>query len=198
MSALGSLCDKFPESAKDIKLNLQAVLQSNVLSAQQRWGVAIACAVNTKNRELAEAVLFDAKQEVTAATIDDGQAAAVMMAMNNVYYRFRHLIGKQSYSLKPARLRMNRMVKPATNRMDFELFSMAVSAMNGCESCLRAHEKVLIEGGLTEDQIHDAVRIGATIQASSVALDLLETASPLQSSQPTSVSTEVLKENQHV
>jgi len=95
-----------------------------------------------------------------------------MMGMNNVYYRFRHVIGTASYSSKPARLRMNRLAQPATSKVDFELFSLAVSAINGCEACLRAHEKVVLDGGLTEEHAYDAVRLAASVNAAAVALDL--------------------------
>ena len=107
-----------------------------------------------------------------AAVIDDALAAAALMAMNNVYYRFRHLVGKEVYSEKPARLRMNRMVKPAGNKADFELFSLAVSAINGCGACMASHEQVVTVAGLTEDQVHDAVRIAATVNAAALALEL--------------------------
>jgi lipoyl-dependent peroxiredoxin subunit D len=73
---------------------------------------------------------------------------------------------------------MNRMAKPSTSRTDFELFSLAVSAINGCEACIQSHEKVVLEGGLTEDQVHDAIRIAATIQAAAVALEISEVAPP--------------------
>jgi len=63
---------------------------------------------------------------------------------------------------------MNRLVKPATVKTDFELFSLAVSAINGCETCVKSHEAVVVEGGLTEDQVHDAVRLAATIHAAAV------------------------------
>ena len=94
------------------------------------------------------------------------------MAMNNVYYRFRHMIGKESYDAKPARLRMQRIAKPATSKADFELFCLAVSAINGCEMCIRSHEAAVISGGLTEDHVVDAVRIAAVINAAAVALEL--------------------------
>jgi alkyl hydroperoxide reductase subunit D len=97
------------------------------------------------------------------------------MAMNNVYYRFRHMVGKPVYGEKPAGLRMNRLVQPATNRTDFELMALAVSALNGCEMCVRAHEKTVTEGGLTPDHVNDAVRIAATIYAAAVALEAGET-----------------------
>ena len=99
------------------------------------------------------------------------------MGMNNVYYRFRHMIGKEAYQ-KPARLRMKRIAKPATNKTDFELFCLAVSAINGCETCVVSHEKTVLEGGLTEDNVHDAVRIAATVHGAVVALEAADTVAP--------------------
>ena len=81
------------------------------------------------------------------------------------------MVGKPIYGEKPAGLRMNRLMQPATNRTDFELMALAVSAINGCEMCVRAHEKTVTEGGLTPDHVNDAVRIAATICATAVALE---------------------------
>ncbi|HEV7768205.1 MAG TPA: carboxymuconolactone decarboxylase family protein [Thermoanaerobaculia bacterium] len=172
MSAVEELRATIPEVAKDIKLNLQSVLQPGALSPAQRWGVAIASAVATRNTRLRDAMLHDARAEVSAAVIDDALAAATLMAMNNVYYRFRHMVGKESYSQMPARLRMQRIVKPAASRVDFELFCLAVSAINACEMCIRSHEDVVIKGGLSEEQVHDAIRIAATVNAAAVAIEL--------------------------
>ncbi|HEX9986581.1 MAG TPA: carboxymuconolactone decarboxylase family protein, partial [Thermoanaerobaculia bacterium] len=126
----------------------------------------------TKHTRLRDAIIADAKAEVGADVIDDAMAAAALMAMNNVYYRFRHMIGKESYSQKPARLRMQRIAKPATNKADFELFCLAVSAINACEMCIRSHEHVVLEGGLSEEHVHDAVRIAAVLNAAALALEL--------------------------
>jgi alkyl hydroperoxide reductase subunit D len=93
------------------------------------------------------------------------------MAMNNVYYRFRHVVGKPAYESMPARLRMNRLAKPATSRAMFELYCLAVSAINGCEACVRAHEHAVVEGGMSVEQVHDAIRIAATFHAAAVALE---------------------------
>ena len=172
MSAVESLRTRLPENARDTKLNLQSVMQSVTLTTAQRWGVAVASAAAARNAELLAAMLADARDEAGDAAIDDALAAASLMAMNNVYYRFRHMIGKQSYDAKPARLRMQRIAKPATNKVDFELFCLAVSAINGCEMCIRSHEAVVIEGGLTEDEVVDAVRIAAVVNAAAVALEL--------------------------
>jgi alkyl hydroperoxide reductase subunit D len=179
MNEIEKLRQALPEAAKDIKLNLQTVLQSSVLTATQVWGTAMASAIAARNDELAQAILADTPTQVEANVIEDAKAAAALMAMNNVYYRFRHLIGKENYASKPARLRMNGIAKPLGSKTDFELFCLAVSAINGCEVCLRSHEQVVINGGLTEDQVHDAVRIAATIQAAAVALEMRSLTLPL-------------------
>jgi lipoyl-dependent peroxiredoxin subunit D len=167
-----SLRTTIPDVAKDIKLNLQSVLQPGTLTPAQRWGVAIASAVAARNTALRDALIADAGTEVGGEVIDDAVAAAALMAMNNVYYRFRHLVGKPSYSQMPARLRMQRIAKPLTNKADFELFCLAVSAINGCEMCIRSHEDVVLKGGLSEEQVHDAVRIAATVNAAALSLEL--------------------------
>jgi alkyl hydroperoxide reductase subunit D len=109
---------------------------------------------------------------VDATVIDDARAAAVLMGMNNVYYRFRHLIGKEEYSQKPARLRMLLTTQVASNKPDFELFCLTASAINNCQTCMQSHEAVVLGGGLSTDQVHDAVRIAATIHAAAIALEL--------------------------
>ena len=103
MSAVDELRAAIPEAAKDIKLNLQSVLQPGPLSPAQRWGVAIASAVATRNPALRDALIADASAEVSMEVIDDAMAAAALMAMNNVFYRFRHMVGKSSYGERPAR-----------------------------------------------------------------------------------------------
>ena len=176
-TTLEALRARIPDSARDTKLNLQGVLQpsTSTLSPAQRWGVAVASAVAARHRELRDAVVAEARREgIAAAVIEDALAAASLMAMNNVYYRFRHLVEKPVYGEKPARLRMNRLVKPAGAKVDFELFALAVSAINGCGTCMASHEQVVTAGGVTTDQVHDAIRIAATINAAAVALEIAE------------------------
>ena len=87
------------------------------------------------------------------------------MAMNNIYYRFMHLGTSADYKTLPARLRMNVIGKPGVDKVDFELWSLAVSAINGCGVCIDSHEKILREAGLSAEQIQAAVRIAATVHA---------------------------------
>jgi lipoyl-dependent peroxiredoxin subunit D len=172
MERLNALRETLPDAARDIKINLQNVLAPGALGLAQTWGVALACAYTARNPALTQAVLADAQAAgVEASVLDDARAAAILMGMNNVYYRFRHVIGKESYSQKPARLRMLRTNQVASVKVDFELFCFAASAINFCETCMKSHEAVALEGGLTEDQVHDAVRIAATIHAAAIALE---------------------------
>ncbi len=174
MATLEELRSSLPEAAKDVRLNLQSVLQAGALTPAQRWGVAIAASIAARSPELRRALAAEALAEVSPEVVEDARAAAAVMAMNNVYYRFRHMIGKPSYAQKPARLRMNRLAQPAASKIDFELFALGVSAINGCETCIRAHEAAVVAGGLTEDHVHDAVRIAATVQAAAVALEMAD------------------------
>lgn len=172
MENVNALRESLPDAARDIKINLQNVLTPAALNAAQTWGVALTCAYAARNERLTQAVRADAQAAgVEASVLDDAKAAAILMGMNNVYYRFRHLIGKEVYSQKPARLRMLRINQVASNKPDFELFCLAASAINNCENCLRSHEAAVLEGGLSEDQVHDAVRLAATIHAAAIALE---------------------------
>jgi alkyl hydroperoxide reductase subunit D len=172
MATLAELREALPEAAKDLKLNLDNVLEAGTLSVSQVWGTAVACAIAARNPALKDAVLAEAAGKVSSEVIDDAKAAAALMGMNNVFYRFRHMVGKDAYTSKPARLRMQRIARPLTSKADFELFCLAVSAVNGCEACIRSHEKVVLEGGLTEDHVFDAARIAATLHGVAVALEI--------------------------
>jgi alkyl hydroperoxide reductase subunit D len=172
---LEALRERLPEPARDLKLNLQAVLEPSsgaILSEAQRWGVAVASAIAARQPALRDAVLAEAAQHAPRAVLEDAQAAAALMAMNNIFYRFRHVIEKASYEEKPARLRMNRLVKPAGSKVDFELFCLAVSAINNCVACVKSHEKAVLEGGLSEDHVFEAIRIAAVLNGAALGLEL--------------------------
>lgn len=168
--SLEALRETLPEYAKDLKLNLQSVLGESTLSLPQRLGTALAVAAATRNARLRETLEAETREQVGPAVVDDALAAAALMGMTNIFYRFRHLVGKEDYTQLPARLRMNRLAKPAGDKLDFELFCLAVSAVNGCEMCVRAHEDTLRKGGITEAQIHDSIRIAATLHGLSTVV----------------------------
>lgn len=170
LTALDALADGFSEPAKDIKLNLKAVLAGGALGPERTWGVALACAYNENPTPLTDALRRDGLEHLTEERVADARAAAALMSMTNVYYRFRHMVDKPSYHQMPARLRMTRVARPATTKLEFELMCLAVSAINGCEMCIRSHEATLVKEGLSEEAIHDAIRVAAVVRAAAVSL----------------------------
>jgi alkyl hydroperoxide reductase subunit D len=173
MQETARLAEAFSDVAKDIRVNLQNVLKPGTLNADQVWGTAIACAHASRNGALKQAIEADAKAAgIGDAVVADARAAAVLMGMNNVFYRFKHVIGKEDYEKRPARLRMQRLAQVTSNKADFELFCLAVSAINNCQSCMAAHEAGVLQHGLTEDHVLDSIRIAATIHAAAMAAAL--------------------------
>lgn len=150
--------------ARDLRLNLKAVLKSAHLSEKETALLALSIAANQKNGPLTahfqtQAAQVGANAEETAEAV----ACASLLAANNVLYRFRHFAAKDKYQeLRPG-LRMNIMMNPATGKHLFELMSLAVSAVNGCEQCVKSHEASLIGLGATEEQVWDAIRIASVV-----------------------------------
>ena len=103
------------------------------------------------------------------------KTAAAIMGMNNIYYRFVHLTSQKDYATMPAKLRMNAIANPGVSHLDFELYSLAVSAINGCGMCIDSHERVVVEKGATREMVQNVVRIASVIHAVAVTLDGEET-----------------------
>ncbi|MBN9525980.1 MAG: carboxymuconolactone decarboxylase family protein [Alphaproteobacteria bacterium] len=168
--SLENLKNALPEFAKDLKLNLSSLATEQLLSEQQKAGTFIASALASRNAEVTKAVTAEFGPKLSAEALQATKAAAAIMGMNNIYYRFVHLVGGD-YKTLPAKLRMNVMAKPGVDKVDFELWSIAVSAINGCGMCLESHEKVVREHGITAEQIQAVVRIAATVHAVAAVLD---------------------------
>ncbi len=170
---LDQLKQAIPDPAKDLRINLGNALNSEVLDATQTWGVALASAYFIGEPRLRDALVGDARAAgVSEDVFQDAQAAAALMGMNTIFYRFRHMVGKDSYAKRPARLRMQWMTQPKTGKANYELYSLAVAALEGCEVCVKAHEAAVLKSGLTEEHIQDAVRIAAVLNGAAVALRL--------------------------
>lgn len=169
MPTLDGLKETLGEETKDLRLNLGTVLGGGALDPAQRHAVALTSAYFLRSNPLADAILDAGREHLPPDAVADAKAAAAIMAMNTVYYRFRHMVGKEGYSQRPAGLRMTRMARPATSKALFELCSIACAALAGCEACIQSHEKSLLQEGVTEEQVHDAVRIAAVVQGFLVA-----------------------------
>jgi alkyl hydroperoxide reductase subunit D len=169
--SIASLQERLPSFAKDVRLNLSAIAEDESLTPQQKYGLMVACGYATRNADVAAALVAEASSRLTPETIEAAKGAATMMAMNNVYYRFLHLTSNPEYKTMPARLRMQLIGKPGVDKLDFELWSLAVSAINGCGMCMDSHDKVVRDGGLPATAVHTAVRFAAIIQSAAVALE---------------------------
>lgn len=163
--SLKSFADALPDYAKDIRLNLGSLLSDQTLNDQRKYGLLLACAHGSGYRPIVEAAEAEAEGKLSAEAANAARASAAVMAMNNVYYRFVHLASNKEYGQMPAKLRMNVIGSPGIEKVDFELFSLAVSAMNGCGLCIDSHEKVLRQHGIGADLIQAAARVGAVMKA---------------------------------
>jgi alkyl hydroperoxide reductase subunit D len=151
---------------RDLKLNLVSTLTSEHLSTKECALIGLSTAINNNNTLLIKYFTkYAEEQGATAAETAEAAGCASLLASNNIFYRFRHFTQKEKYSQIPARIRMQLMMKPVTGKEFFELMSLAISAVNGCEMCVNAHEDSLIKLGTTEERIFDAVRIASLVTA---------------------------------
>lgn len=168
--SIENLKDKIPDYAKDLKLNLSTLAADETLSKQQLWGTFMATALAGRNATVIALIEAEAAQHLAPQALEAAKAAAAIMAMNNVYYKFTGMMDDE-YKTMPAKLRMNVLADPGADKIDFELWSLAVSAINGCLFCIKSHEKKVTAGGITREQVQTAVRIASVVQAVSAVLD---------------------------
>ena len=163
--SLKAFAESLPDFAKDIRLNLGSLLGDQLLGDQRKYGLLLATAHGAGYKPLVDATEAEIEGKLSPEAANAARAAAAVMAMNNVYYRFIHLASNKEYGQMPAKLRMNVIGNPGIDKADFELFSLAVSAQNGCGMCIDSHEKVLKAHGVNAETIQAAARIGAVMTA---------------------------------
>ncbi|WP_263353690.1 carboxymuconolactone decarboxylase family protein [Acidicapsa acidisoli] len=169
---LDAIIDTLPDYAKDLKLNYSSLIRNNTeLTSQQLWGTVVASAIATRNASLTAAALAEGAKQLAPTALEAAKASAAIMGMNNIFYRFHHLSSNEKYATMPARLRMNVLRSHGADAVDFELWSLAVSAINGCGKCVDAHEKVVREKGASEELILAIVRVASVIHALGPVLD---------------------------
>lgn len=172
-TAIETLQNMIPDYAKDLRLNLSTLAGEEGLTPQRKWGTFYATALATGNADVIAAIESEAAQHMPPESMNAARSAASIMAMNNVYYKFAGMMG-ESYQTMPAKLRMNVIGNPGVDKIDFELWSLAVSAMNGCQFCVIAHESKLIASGMSREQVQASVRIAAVVNAIAATLNAEE------------------------
>lgn len=163
--SLKQFAESLPDYAKDIRLNLGSILSDQLIGDERKLSLLLSCAHGSGYKPLVEAAEAEVSGKLSDQVANAARGAAALMAMNNVYYRFVHLTSNPEYGKLPARLRMNFIGSHGIAKEEFELMSLAVSAMNGCGMCIDSHERVLLEHGVKPDVIQSAVRIAAVMKA---------------------------------
>ncbi|QNE89702.1 carboxymuconolactone decarboxylase family protein [Corynebacterium incognita] len=169
--SIDNLKSALPEYAKDQKLNLGTLTRSTELNEEQLWGTLLASAAATRNDKVLAEIAEEAKEHLSEEAIEAAYGAATVMAMNNVAYRAKGWLG-DDYAQVKFGLRMNIISKPGVEKVNFELWSAAVSAINGCEHCLVAHAKTVQEEGITKEQVWEVVKIAGVVQAVAQAVQV--------------------------
>jgi alkyl hydroperoxide reductase subunit D len=169
---LEQLKENLPDYAKDIRLNLSNLfgnIESSGLTPTQFYGTALSIAYSLKHKNLIRALEFESQNAGLSSLYFAAKTAATLMAMNNVYYRAIHLAEHKELTAMPANLRMNGLNNHGVEKVDFELFALAVSAINGCGLCIHSHVKQLLGHSITNVAIQSALRLAATLNALVIA-----------------------------
>ena len=172
MENLESLKSIIPDYAKDVKINLQSLVtpENPALTAQQVFGAALTSAYATKEKTLIQILQNEVQNILSEAEVKAVKTAATLMAMNNIYYRFLHISEDKEYSQMPAGLRMRGIADHGIEKIDFEIFSLAASIINGCGMGIDAHANQLIKHGISKSQIQMVAKIAAIVNSAAQVL----------------------------
>ena len=169
--SLKQFAETLPDYAKDLKLNLSSLAAETTLTQQQLAGTFIVSALASRQPQAIAALTEEFGPKLEPAALNAAKAAAAIMGMNNIYYRFVHLSANKDYATMPARLRMNIIGNPGVDKIDFELWSLAVSAVNGCGMCIESHEHEVVKKGVSKEAVQDVIRIASVIHAVAAVVD---------------------------
>jgi alkyl hydroperoxide reductase subunit D len=169
-----NLKDAVPEYAKDLKLNLGSITRTTLLNEEQLWGTLLASAAATRNTQVLQEIGDEAADNLSGEAYQAALGAASIMGMNNVFYRGRGFLQGQYDDLRPG-LRMNIIANPVVDKANFELWSFAVSSINGCPDCLSAHEHTLREAGVSRETIFEALKVAAILAGVAQAITAAQT-----------------------
>ena len=156
---------------RDLRINLKNTINSDNLKIKEAYLIALAVAVNEKNNILIDSFTeLAVENKASDAEIAETVACASMLAVNNVFYRFRHFMKSETYNNIPAGIKMNVMMNPVLGKELFELMSLVISAVNGCEQCVVSHEASVRKAGATEARIFDAIRLASVVRGLSAVI----------------------------
>lgn len=162
--ALDNLKHLIPDYAKDQRRNLDALINTSVLTQQQLWGCLLVSAATSRNDVVLKLVNAEASEHLSDKAVDVALACTTAMTLNNYGFRAKHWLGHDFEAIRFG-LRNGVSLKPGVVQADYELWAVAVSVVNGCEQCTQAHSRDAQEQGLSTLQLWEAVKIASVIQA---------------------------------
>ena len=165
-----SLRDALPGYAADQKHNLITLLEEQIMTEQQKWGCLLACACATGSAVLIRNVADDAATRLSPAALTAAKSAATIMAMNTVYYAAINQLSNHDYRSQPPGLSMSALSQSDVDKIDFELWALAVSAVRKCGVCINVHEAELHKRNVPLERVQAALRIAAVMSAVATAL----------------------------
>lgn len=165
MSWVDQVKESIPDHAKDIKLNLDAVMNRSGLDEVDAHACAFAAAVASGNGDLA----FEISMNGPLAGTDEREAAktaAALMGMNNVYYPFVEMTEDPDLKGLPPGLRMNAYATHGgVSKKKFEMYALAASIVGKCQFCIKNHYDLLKKEGMTVTELQMVGKIAAVINA---------------------------------
>lgn len=163
------LKESIPDYAKDIKLNLDSVINRSSIDPEEAKYLSVSAAFATGNNKLLTFILANADNIVER---DAALSAASLMAQNNIWYPYIEMAGDRDLKGLPAQLRMNAILgHGGTTKAKFEAYSLVASIIGKCHFCVKAHYDTLKQEGYSVEQLRDIGRIASTINAISKILN---------------------------
>lgn len=162
---VANIKESIPDHSKDIKLNIDAVINRSGLDLVDAHACALAAAIASGNGELAFEIqmngpLMGAEEREAAKT------AASLMGQNNIWYPFVEMAGDEGMKGLPAGLRMNAYATHGgVSKKKFEMYSLAASIVGKCHFCVKAHYDTLKKEGMTTQELMSVGRIAAVVTA---------------------------------
>jgi alkyl hydroperoxide reductase subunit D len=167
MEFLNDIKERIPDYAKDVRLNLDAVIVRSSLPPNEALGVALAAAYAAKSTALIEAI--GAAAELPGEDKTAALTAAALMGITNVWYTYVDYAADPELKGLQAQLRMNAYQNHGgVDKRRFELYALAASIVGKCKSCIGSHYATLKQEGMTPTQLRDVGRIAAVIQGASL------------------------------
>jgi len=167
MEFISAIKEQLPDWAKDIRLNLDAVIARSTLPAEDALGAALSAAFAARSP-----VLIDAfKGALSETDANAALTASALMGMNNIWYPYVEMTGDAQLKSLPAQLRMNAYATHGgVDKKRFELFALAASIIGKCHFCVQSHYENLKKDGLSVEQLRDVGRIAAVVNAAALSL----------------------------